>query len=159
MDELERLQAEAAAIDAETAPTLPAPAETGAQEAAAPACNSITEAHALITTVVAIATPAFPWLPKLYTEEQISTLAGAWGPVMDHYGITAGEFLSHPLAQAAIVTLPVAVQTVQGIKLQRQVEKAEQGKGQGDSQQPAAAAPVPPPGVIQGDTHVAGTAG
>lgn len=148
-DELTRLQAEAGVIDAEAAPPLPDAPVAGEQPAtAAPAVNSVTEASAIITTCVAIATPAWPFLPSIYTAEQISTLAGAWGPVMDHYGITAGDFFSHPVAQAALITLPVAIQTMQAAKAQKAAQAVQQRAEGSAMSHPSA---VPAPGQMQGE--------
>lgn len=127
MDEIEmqRLAAEAAAVDQEAAPPA---IETAPEEAQAAPLDAVAEARAIIQTVAVLAGQLWPFLQPIYPPETQENLAQAWGPVMQHYGWSAGGFLSHPLAGAAMVTFPVAAQTYQAFMAEQAKHRAKPGK-------------------------------
>lgn len=129
--ELQRLAAEAEQIDAEAAPQPLNEVGPAEQQ-----FDAVAEARAIIQTAVMAAGQFWPWTQSIYTPHVVEQLAQAWGPVMAFYGWSAGEFLTHPLAGAALMTLPIAAQTYQGYK----VEQAKHSKtGATIEQSPGAA--------------------
>lgn len=117
-NEMARLAIEAANLDADAAPQV-----IEQEKPEGLPLDSIAEARAIIQTVVGLAGQLWPFLQPIYTPPAQENLARAWGPVMAHYGWSAGEFLSHPLAGAALVTFPIAAQTYQAFNLETQKNK------------------------------------
>lgn len=113
-DDLQALEAQAQAIDAETA--IPDPAATPEQEAVK--LDVAAELAALLQTVTGLLTPAFPSLATIYTEATCRRLGEAAAPVMDKYGLSVGGLFDRWGAEItlAAVALPVALATVQGVK-------------------------------------------
>lgn len=95
----------------------------GEQQAAA-VMDSTQEARAIICTISPLVGNFWPWLEPVLTEENKEQLAVAWGPVMEYYGVTLGGVMSHPLAGAALVTIPMVAQGFQEYK--KQLPKAQE---------------------------------
>lgn len=111
-NEMQLLAIEAQNLDAEAAPQV----IEQAQQKGLPV-DTIAEARAIIQTVATLAGQLWPFLQPIYTPTVQEDLARAWGPVMAHYGWSAGGILSHPLAGAALITFPIAAQTYQAFSL------------------------------------------
>lgn len=109
--EMGRMEAEAAALDGEFIQAAGPEAQAEAQQ-----FDAVAEARTIIGTVATLTGKLFPWTAPIYTPETVEQLAQAWGPVMQHYNLSAGRFMSHPLAGAAMVTVPVAMATVQAYR-------------------------------------------
>lgn len=113
-EEMQRLAVEAEQIDAELAP--PEPVEEGA-ELAVPVDN-VQEANDLITFGVALFVPIVPAIEPIYTQERISKLSAALGPVLDKYGLTLGGIFARWGAEInlLIVGIPIGMETARAIK-------------------------------------------
>lgn len=120
--ELEALQHEAVAVDAENAPPTVDPV---AAEPAQPV-NEAAEIVGLLTILAGLFTPVFPSLSKIYTPETVQSLADAAVPVMNKHGWTTGEFMGKWAAELALaaVAVPVALATVQGVRADIAAAKA-----------------------------------
>lgn len=114
-DELEKLEGQAAELDAQAAtadnPNAPPEAEAVPVDIAA-------EVAALIQTAAGILTPAFPSLGTIYTPETCKRLGDAAAPVMEKYGVSVGGLFDRWGAEItlAAVAFPVVIATVQGVK-------------------------------------------
>lgn len=111
-DEMSAEQAAAlAALEAQIddQPQQDAPPEGGAVAAV----DSVAEARAILATAAQFAVGFWPWLDKVITQDNQEALAQAWGPVLDHYGVTLGGVVNHPVGAALLVTLPIAGQGFQ----------------------------------------------
>lgn len=155
-DDLDRLEAEAAAIDAQaSAATDPEP-----EIEAAPAVDVAAEVSALLLTVAGLLTPMFPSLGPIYTEATCRRLGEAAAPVMDKYGLSVGGLFERWGAEItlAATALPVALASWQGIKADLAARSAKPvpdepaapgapGAGRYDEER---ADGVPPPAVVIG---------
>lgn len=112
--ELDALQHEAVAVDAENAP--PAAVESAAAEPVQPV-NEAAEIVGLLTILAGLFTPVFPSLAKIYTQQTVQGLADAAVPVMQKHGWTTGEFLGKWAAELALaaVGVPVVIATARGV--------------------------------------------
>lgn len=112
-EDLQALEAQAAAIDAEAA----AP-DVAAAEPEAVRVDLAAELAALLQTAAGILVPAFPCLATIYTEATCKRLGDAAAPVMDKYGWSVGGLFDRWGAEItlAAVALPVALATAQGVK-------------------------------------------
>lgn len=121
-EELQALEAQAAAIDAEAATPDPA----AAPEAEAVKVDVAAEVAALIETAAGLLTPAFPCLATIYTTATCRRLGEAAAPVMDKYGLSVGGLFDRWGAEItlAAVALPIAMATAQGIKADRAKRRA-----------------------------------
>jgi hypothetical protein len=117
-EEMAGLAVAAAEVDAENAPPVIVP-----EGGEGVTVDTISEARAIVQTVAVLAAQLWPFLRPIYTPEVQEDLARAWGPVMDHYGWSAGGLLSHPLAGAALVTFPIAAKTFQAFSLEAEKNK------------------------------------
>lgn len=109
-NDLENLAAQAAVLDAETAPVdMTAPAA----EPAAPVMSAADEAAGVIKFAVALFVPLFPSLEAVYTTAAQARLADVAGPVMTKYGLTMGGLFEKwgPEINLAIVAVPLAMET------------------------------------------------
>ncbi len=80
------LIAQGAALDAETAPP---PVDANGQPVAERAPTDFnSEAAMLISTLVLIAGPFFPSVPKVWTKDKQAAVAAAAAPVMEKHGFT-----------------------------------------------------------------------
>lgn len=129
-ENLEDLAAQAAALD--VAPDAPA-ADAAAPDAAA--ADVPAEVAALLQTVAAMLTPAFPCLAEIYTVETCRKLGEAAAPVLNKYGLSVGGLFEQWGAEITLasVALPVGAATWAGVKADIAARRA-----------PAVAAPVPP---------------
>lgn len=111
--ELDALQHEAVAVDAENVPVAvdPLPAEQ------AQPVNEAAELVGLLTILAGLFTPVFPSLAKIYTPATVQGLADAAVPVMNKHGWTTGEFLGKWAAELALaaVGVPVVIATARGV--------------------------------------------
>lgn len=133
--ELDQLEVQAAAVDADAA----APDPSAPPEPEAVAIDAAAEVAALLQTVAGILTPAFPCLAEIYNEATCQRLGEAAAPVMDKYEVSVGGLFERWGAEItlAAVALPVGIATVQGIKADLAARKAkpekqaESSEGQG----------------------------
>lgn len=142
--ELDALQAEAVAVDAEIAPPVEQQPEAAPD---AQAGNEQAEIAGLITILAGLFAPVFPSLQKIYTPDTVNSIAAAAVPVMVKRGWSTGALLgkyAEELALAA-VAVPVALATWQGIKSDVEAAKAK------DKAEPAKAITAPQPDTIQQD--------
>lgn len=129
-EELSRLASEAVASDAarDQVPVVPGAPE----EVKAPPIDSIAEARAILSMIMPIVKWFWPWLRGVLTDDDTEDMAQALGPVLAHYGITAGEFLTHPLAVAAMATLPLGARIYTAYQAQQKPAPIEWVSGEGD---------------------------
>lgn len=125
MEDINQLQNEANAIDAEF---IPAGDATSSPDE--PAISFTSEARGLIDFAVSLFTPLFPSLAAIYTEPAKASLAGATAPLMEKYNFSMGKLFERWGAEInfAIVAMPLGLQTYQAVKLDiaSRKEKAEQ---------------------------------
>lgn len=116
-DDLERLTAEAAALDAAALEPVPDAAGSKTEpEQAAPDVPG--EIAALLKTTALLLAPMYPSLATIYTEETCRALGVAAAPVLDKYGLSVGGLFDRWGAEItlAATALPIAAATYQGIK-------------------------------------------
>ncbi len=79
------------------------------------------EAKMLISTLVLIAGPFFPSVPKVWTAEKQAAVAAAAAPVMEKYGFTLGDFMGAYKEEIALLFVagPLVLETIDGIKADR----------------------------------------
>lgn len=116
------LIAQGAALDAEAAPPPIDPA-TGQPPAVTDFAG---EAAMLVSTLVLIAGPFFPSVPRIWTKEKQSAVAAAAAPVMAKYGFTLGDFMGAYKEEIALLLVagPVILETIDGVKADRAAAKA-----------------------------------
>lgn len=116
------LIAQGAALDAEAAPQ-PIDAATG--QPIAPTDYG-TEAAMLLSTLVLIAAPFFPSIPRIWTDAKRKAVAAAAAPVMEKYGFTLGDFMGAYKEEITLLVVagPVILETIDGIKADRAAAKA-----------------------------------
>ena len=97
------------------------------------------EAAMLLSTLVLIAGPFFPSVPKVWTKDKQAAVAAAAAPVMVKYGFTLGDFMGAYKEEIALLLVagPVILETIDGIKADRAAGKAPEGAAEPD--------PMPPP--------------
>jgi hypothetical protein len=115
------LIAQGAALDAEAAPP-PIDAATG--QPIAPTDYG-TEAAMLLSTLVLIAAPFFPSIPRIWTDAKQKAVAAATAPVMEKYGFTLGDFMGAYKEEITLLVVagPVILETIDGIKADRAAAK------------------------------------
>ncbi len=116
------LIAEGAALDSEAAPAAVDPA-TG--QPVVPT-DFPGEAAMLISTLVLIAGPFFPSVPKVWTKDKQAAVAAAAAPVMEKHGFTLGDFMGAYKEEIALLMVagPVILETIDGIKADRIAARA-----------------------------------
>ncbi len=114
-EELDRLAAEAAAIDAQASAATEPPQP---EAEAAPAADVPAEVAALLQAVAALFAPVFPCLATIYTPDTCRRLGDSAAPVMAKYGLSVGGLFERWGAEItlAATAFPVALATWQGIK-------------------------------------------
>jgi len=135
------LQAAAMEQEAEAA------AMAGDVEPARP--DQVAETAAMFGAAVALLSPMLPYLPGIYTQERVEQLAGAYMPVAEKYGWSAGGWLEKFGAEIALVAVagPLIVQTVGAHK----AHKAAAAKVERERKGQAPAVPeMPAQGVVAG---------
>lgn len=122
-DALNDLHAQAAAEEAAPAPAA-APME-GEFQAARP--DPVKEWADTLGLVVAILTPALPFLPGIYTDTARQALATAIVPVCEKYGFDLHDSLGKwaPEIGLALVAGPLAVATVKEFRAFRREQAAQ----------------------------------
>ena len=130
------LQAAAAEQEAEAA------AMVGEEEQAGP--DAAAETAAMFGAAVALLSPMLPYLPAIYTPERIEQLAGAYVPVAEKYGWSAGGWLDRFGAEIALVVVagPMVVQTVGAHKAMRAEREREERARKAAAEVTPKAAPV-----------------
>lgn len=111
------LAAQAAALDAAVVAGAAVPgAVPGA--AAPTAMGPADEAADLIRFSVAMLTPLYPSLERIYPAEVQAKLAGAAVPLLNKYGLTLSGLFEKwgPELNFAIVALPLVGETVKGVR-------------------------------------------
>ncbi|MBZ0105536.1 MAG: hypothetical protein K8H84_07875 [Sulfuricella denitrificans] len=133
MDDLNQLQNEAAAIDAEF---IPAGEESRADQAT-PVMDYHKEAKGLIDFALSLFVPIFPSLDAIYTEQARMNLANASGPLMEKYDFSLGSLFERwgPEINFAMVAFPLSAQTYKAVKadIEAAKPKHEQSQQQGSA--------------------------
>lgn len=157
-DDLDRLEAEAAAVDGQaTAAIDPSPQD--APEAAAPDVPA--EVAALLQTVSGLFSPLFPCLASIYTPDTCRRLGDAAAPVMEKYGWSVGGLFERWGAEItlAATAFPVAMATWQGVKADLATKRAPKAEPEAVKKPEASgfyaaeradSVPVPPPALVIG---------
>jgi hypothetical protein len=143
MDDLNQLQQEAAAIDAEFIPA----SESSAADRAIPAMDYHAEAKGLIDFALALFVPLFPTLGMVYTEQARGNLANVSAPLMEKYNWSMGGLFDRWGAEInfAMIAFPIGLQTYQAVK----ADMAERKKTGSDHE------PVQPQGSAMGHPGMA----
>lgn len=130
--ELQQLQAEAVALEAQAAPADQV--EQGG-EVAAPV-DYVSEARGIVDLLASTLEALYPSTASILTEAKRAALAVAWAPVMAKYNFTMGGLFGAWGAEinALFVTVPLALPLIAAIRADRAAAAAEQ-----------AAKPAPPP--------------
>lgn len=118
------LIAQGAALDAEAAPPQ---VDANGQPVTPPApVDFDAEAAMLLSTLVLIAAPFFPSVPKVWTKDKQAAVASAAAPVMAKHGFTLGDFMGAWKEEIALLLVagPVILETIDGIKADRAAGKA-----------------------------------
>jgi hypothetical protein len=86
----------------------------------------VNEAKMLFTVAREALGGFYPSLNKIYTDERIERIAVAAGPLLAKYNLTSGGILEKWGAEIgfAVVALPIAQETIKGVKHDRAVAKA-----------------------------------
>lgn len=116
--DLQQIAAEAAQLEAETAPAaISDPSAPDGSENEAP-IDFQQEAVDLMDFVLAALDPFYPCLEKVYTPQKKEKLARALGKVMAKYNLTFLSFLGKwgPEIELIIVVFPLARETYKAIK-------------------------------------------
>jgi hypothetical protein len=126
MDNLNQLQQEAAAIDAEFIPA----GDASAADSAKPAMDYHAEAMGLINFAVTLFVPIFPSLEAIYTEQVRGNLANVSAPLMEKYGFSMGSLFEKWGAEInfAMIALPLGIQTARAVKSDIAASKAAAGQ-------------------------------
>jgi hypothetical protein len=111
------LIAQGAALDVESTPP-PVDAATG--QPIVPTDYG-TEAAMLISTLVLVAAPFFPSIPKIWAQPKQQAVAAALAPVMEKYGFTLGDFMGAYKEEITLIVVagPLVLETIDGIKADR----------------------------------------
>lgn len=131
------LIAQGAALDAETAPPA---IDANGQPVTPPAPTDFPgEAAMLISTLVLIAGPFFPSVPKVWTKDKQAAVAAAAAPVMEKHGFTLGDFMGAYKEEIALLMVagPVILETIDGIKADRIAAKNTSPRSRESSAQAA----------------------
>jgi len=134
MDELQQLQSQAAALDAELntpAASLPPPGQTIEPAAVEPAAvDPLAEARDLIQFSVTLLAPLYPSVERIYTKDTQEKLAKVSAPLMAKYGLTLSGLFEKWGAEInfALVAIPLALETAKGIRADLDAVKAEHQK-------------------------------
>lgn len=126
-DDLQKIAAEAALLEAETAPAAADPAAPAGSENV-PQIDFQAEAKDLMDFSLAMLFPFYPCLETIYNPETVAKLAAASGRLMEKYGFTFGEFMTKwgPEIGFVIVAGPLIPKTYKAIKAEtKQLEAAQ----------------------------------
>lgn len=132
--ELQSIANQAAAVDAVASDAVAAVgAEQGAAvEAATP--SQAEEVAALLSIVVAVLSPMLPYLPGIYTQRVVESIAAAYVPVAEKYGWqSSGMFAKWgPEIGLALVLLQPLQQTVVAHKalIEQRLKEAEEARAE-----------------------------
>jgi hypothetical protein len=104
------------ALRAEAQADTPAaqPMEGEGAPAATPMMDPAIQWEGLLKMAVTMLTPAMPFLPSIYTDECLATLAAAIVPVAEKYNFDPGELFGKyaPEINLALIAGPLVVRTV-----------------------------------------------
>lgn len=153
-DDMIRLAAEAAAIDAEAqALTAPPVSPDAAPAAAVPApVDYLTEARGLVGFICVAACSVFPCLEPIYAKDKQEQLAVVTAPLLEQYQFDLGGLMGKygNWINFAMVALPLGAQTYQAMKAIADKQAVGDGKpaqivqpAMTEEQAKAATAPVP----------------
>lgn len=137
-DDLNRLAAEAAVIDADAQALSAPPVSPEAVPAAAPPpVDYLTEARGVVGFICVAACAVFPVLEPIYTKEKQDQLAAVTAPLLEQYQVDMGGIMGKygNWINFAMVALPLGAQTYQAMKAI--AEQQANGKGATPAQQPA----------------------
>lgn len=149
MDELERLAAEAAVVEADDAANQPV---MPGQEPA-PVIDPAQEWRDLARFGADLVLAPVPELRTEWSPERIDALGMALARCAEHYGWTTGGIIGHPLAGLAIATWPLAIPVVRMVKAQKAAKNADDRSIATAGQVPA---DVPPAAAGEGIQIVLG---
>lgn len=152
MDELEILALGADAIDAQTAAGEPG-AMQAAQEGAAQqdeAQNNVSQIALMLAIAVPLLGKMYPSIATIYTEQAQAQVSAALGPVLTKYGVSLSDIASSygPEIAAALVCVPLAMATIDGVKGDILASRKQAPKG--DALRAAVAVAVEPEAVVLG---------
>lgn len=128
------LIAQGAALDAEAAPQ-----PIDAQGAPIAPTDYGTEAAMLVSTLVLIAGPFFPSIPKIWTDAKQKAVAAAAAPVLEKYGFTMGDFMGAWKEEITLLVVagPLVLETIDGVKADRAAGKNTSPRSRESSAQAA----------------------
>lgn len=128
--DLDRLRADAAALDAGGMPLELASPDAPIPPAEPPKPDPAAELAAVITVCVGILAPFFPSLPGVYAGHVVQAVAQATAPVLEKYGVNMGGLFDRykEEIQCAIVVVPVALATRAAIEKDLAARKTEDKK-------------------------------
>lgn len=149
MDELARLELEAAAVDSAVDAAIPlAPGQEPP-----PPPDPAKEAADVFGLAVVVLSPMLPYLPAIYTPDRVQAIAAAYVPVAEKYGWdlsgTLGKYSAElGLALAVLPTVPAVLQAHRALAAERDAakraaQKATSPPGAVPSETPAPASPGP----------------
>lgn len=119
LDMLRRKAHAAETVDTEDLPLLPG--EAPPPEPIDPAA----EWEMTISLVVAVLSPALPYLPGIYTPDTIKALSGAIVPVADKYGLNVGGMMGGPEVGLLLIAAPLGLSTYVAHKQWKAQQEAE----------------------------------
>lgn len=117
MDDMNRLAAEAAVIDAEQI-AASAPPDAAPSEPVAPPADYLTEARGVVGFVCVAACAVFPCLAPIYSQEVQEKLAVVTAPLLEQYKVDLGGIMGKygNWINFAMIVLPLGAQTFQAMK-------------------------------------------
>ncbi|WP_059411696.1 hypothetical protein [Cupriavidus basilensis] len=119
LDALDTLKRKAHAYESQAGQDLPPlPGEPAPVDPAA-------EWEMTISLVVAVLSPALPYLPTVYTPDTIKALSGAIVPVADKYGLNVGGIMGGPEIGLLMIAAPLGLSTYVAHKQWRAQQEAE----------------------------------
>ena len=119
LDALDTLKRKAHAYETQAGEALPP--LPGEPEPVDPAV----EWEMTITLLVAVLSPALPYLPTVYTPDTIKALSGAIVPVADKYGLNVGGIMGGPDVGLLMIAAPLGLSTYVAHKQWRAAQEAE----------------------------------
>lgn len=143
MNDFDKLQVEAAALDAEVLkPTdpLPAPEPPPGDAPPEPVLSPLEEARSLIDVIVSVATPLLPAIETIYGDDARARLAKVSAPLMQKYGWSVGGAFAKWKEEIdfAFVAVPLVLATMKAWKADQERKKGDTAaKGEGAKTAPA----------------------
>lgn len=142
-DELDMIAAEAAALEADTAPAIPG--EFGQTAQAAPMADPAQEWRDAAAMGCGMVVAMYPELKADWNEQRMADLGNALHRCAERYGWTVGGLFGHPLVGLAVATWPLGVSLARVAKERAEAAKRERAKA---GEVTAASAVTDRPGVM-----------